>query len=61
MTALEVCAGGQLFYIVVDNENIAQQMIKNRDLRGRVTTIPLNKIKSKHVQPQVQNCVVDLV
>ncbi|PWA59949.1 Tetratricopeptide-like helical [Artemisia annua] len=44
-----------------DNENIAQQIIKNRDLRGRVTTIPLNRIKSKPVQPQVKKAAVDLV
>ncbi|GJW42205.1 structural maintenance of chromosomes protein 2-1 [Tanacetum coccineum] len=61
MTALEVCAGGKLFNIVVDNENTAQQIIEKRDLRGRVTTIPLNRIKSKPVQPQVQKAAVELV
>ncbi|PWA92536.1 RecF/RecN/SMC [Artemisia annua] len=61
MTALEVCAVGQLSYIVVDKENTAQQIIENRELRGRVTTIPLNIIKSKPVQPQVQKAVVELV
>ncbi|GJX90098.1 structural maintenance of chromosomes protein 2 [Tanacetum coccineum] len=38
----------------------AQQIIKNRDLRGRVTTIPLNRIKNKHVHPQVQKAAIDL-
>ncbi|GKB27253.1 structural maintenance of chromosomes protein 2, partial [Tanacetum coccineum] len=61
MTAVEVCAGGKLFNIVVDNENTAQQIIEKRDLRGRVTTIPLNRIKSKPVQPQVQKAAVELV
>nr|GEX36858.1 zinc finger, CCHC-type [Tanacetum cinerariifolium] len=57
----EVCAGGKLFNIVVDNENTAQQIIESRDLRGRVTTIPLNRIKSKHVHPQVQKAAIELV
>ncbi|PWA67433.1 RecF/RecN/SMC [Artemisia annua] len=61
MTALEICAGGKLFYIVVDNDITAQQIIENRDLRGRVTTIPLNRIKSKPVQLQVQEAAVELV
>ncbi|GJZ30574.1 structural maintenance of chromosomes protein 2-1 [Tanacetum coccineum] len=43
------------------NENTAQQIIENRDLRGIVTTIPLNRIKSKPVQPQVQKAAVELV
>nr|GEX36859.1 structural maintenance of chromosomes protein 2 [Tanacetum cinerariifolium] len=61
LTALEVCAGGKLFNIVVDNENTAQQIIESRDLRGRVTTIPLNRIKSKHVHPHVQKAAIELV
>ncbi|GKD69400.1 structural maintenance of chromosomes protein 2 [Tanacetum coccineum] len=55
MTALEICAGEKLFNIVVKSPT------DNRDLRGRVTTIPLNRIKSKHVHPQVQKAAIDLV
>ncbi|PWA39119.1 RecF/RecN/SMC [Artemisia annua] len=38
-----------------------QHIIENCELRGRVTTIPLNRIKSKPVQPQVQKADVELV
>lgn len=43
-TALEVCAGGRLYNVVVDNENVGSDLLKNGDLRKRVTIIPLNKI-----------------
>lgn len=43
-TALQVCAGGRLFNIVVDNETTASQLLENGKLRKRVTIIPLNKI-----------------
>nr|XP_043627051.1 structural maintenance of chromosomes protein 2-1-like [Erigeron canadensis] len=55
MTALEVCAGGKLYNIVVDNENTSKQLLDNGQLRGRVTIIPLNKIQRHVVEPRIQN------
>lgn len=43
-TALEVCAGGRLYNVVVDNEMTATQLLQSGKLRKRVTIIPLNKI-----------------
>ncbi|KAF9927533.1 Structural maintenance of chromosomes protein 2, partial [Modicella reniformis] len=43
-TALEICAGGRLYNVVVDNEVIGSQLLQNGHLRKRVTIIPLNKI-----------------
>jgi structural maintenance of chromosome 2 len=43
-TALEICAGGRLYNVVVDNEVTGTQLLKNGKLRKRVTIIPLNKI-----------------
>ncbi|SZF02114.1 unnamed protein product [Blumeria hordei] len=43
-TALEVCAGGRLYNVVVDNEMTATQLLQSGNLRKRVTIIPLNKI-----------------
>lgn len=48
-TALNVAAGGRLHYVVVENDQIASdaiQYLKDQNL-GRVTFLPLNKLKSK--------------
>ncbi|KAI7750267.1 hypothetical protein M8C21_031841 [Ambrosia artemisiifolia] len=61
MTALEVCAGGKLYNVVLDTENTGKQLLQNGDLRRRMTFIPLNKIQSHPVPPNVQNDAVNLV
>lgn len=43
-TALEVCAGGRLYNVVVENEVIGAQLLDKGKLRKRWTLIPLNKI-----------------
>ena len=43
-TALEICAGGRLYNVVVDTEVTGTQLLKDGKLRKRVTIIPLNKI-----------------
>lgn len=45
-TALEVCAGGRLYNVVVDDAETGTQLLKNGKLKKRVTIIPLNKISS---------------
>ncbi|KAH8592936.1 RecF/RecN/SMC N terminal domain-containing protein [Bisporella sp. PMI_857] len=45
-TALEICAGGRLYNVVVDTEVTGTQLLQNGKLRKRVTIIPLNKIAS---------------
>ncbi|KAA8571968.1 hypothetical protein EYC84_001909 [Monilinia fructicola] len=42
-TALEICAGGRLYNVVVDTEVTGTQLLQNGKLRKRVTIIPLNK------------------
>ena len=42
--ALEICAGGRLYNVVVDTEVTGTQLLQNGKLRKRVTIIPLNKI-----------------
>ncbi|KAK7927158.1 condensin subunit [Apiospora marii] len=44
--ALEICAGGRLYNVVVDNEVTGTQLLQGGKLRKRVTIIPLNKINS---------------
>ena len=43
-TALEICAGGRLYNVVVDSSETGKQLLQNGKLRKRVTIIPLNKI-----------------
>ena len=45
-TALEICAGGRLYNVVVENEVVATQLLEKGKLRKRVTIIPLNKISA---------------
>src|SRR5215469_2954274 len=43
-TALEICAGGRLYNVVVDTADTGTQILQNGKLKKRVTIIPLNKI-----------------
>ena len=45
-TALEVCAGGRLYNVVVDTAETGTQLLQNGKLKKRVTIIPLNKISA---------------
>ena len=44
--ALEVCAGGRLYNVVVDSTETGTQLLQNGKLRKRITVIPLNKISA---------------
>ena len=43
-TALEICAGGRLYNVVVDSAETGTQLLQHGKLKKRVTIIPLNKI-----------------
>lgn len=45
-TALEICAGGRLYNVVVDSAETGTQLLQSGKLRKRVTIIPLNKISA---------------
>ncbi len=45
-TALEVCAGGRLYNVVVEDERTGSQLLTKGQLKKRVTLIPLNKINA---------------
>ncbi|KAK3307047.1 SMC2-like protein [Chaetomium strumarium] len=51
-TALEICAGGRLYNVVVDNEVTGTQLLQGGRLRKRVTIIPLNKIAAFRASAQ---------
>jgi structural maintenance of chromosome 2 len=45
-TALEICAGGRLYNVVVDTAATGTQLLQDGKLKKRVTIIPLDKIAS---------------
>ena len=55
-TALEIAAGGRLYNVVVDNEQVGSQLLSRGQLRKRVTLIPLNKISA--FKASVQVCTI---
>lgn len=50
--ATEVTAGTSLFHVVVDNDATATKVLElmKREKAGRVTFMPLNRLKPKEVQ-----------
>lgn len=46
-TALENVVGGKLWNVVVDNERVSKELIKNNCVNYGVTYIPLNNIKGE--------------
>ena len=45
-TALEICAGGRLYNVVVDSAETGTELLQKGKLKKRVTIIPLNKISA---------------
>ncbi|KAI8973317.1 hypothetical protein BDF20DRAFT_824084 [Mycotypha africana] len=52
-TALEICAGGRLYNVVVEDEKVGAQLLDNGRLRRRWTLIPLNKIQGQKIPDEV--------
>lgn len=51
--ALQVCAGGRLYNVIVDNASIALDILERGQLKKRVTIIPLDKIQSRLLDTQM--------
>lgn len=54
-TALEICAGGRLYNVVVDSAETGTQLLQNGKLKKRVTIIPLNKISAFKASAEVSH------
>lgn len=52
-TALEICAGGRLYNVVVDSAETGAALLQGGKLKKRVTIIPLNKIAAFRASAQV--------
>ncbi|KAI0641717.1 condensin complex subunit SMC2 [Trametes meyenii] len=50
-TALEITAGGRLYNVVVESDEVGKQLLQHGRLKKRVTLIPLNRIESYRVPP----------
>ncbi|KAK9926388.1 hypothetical protein M0R45_023621 [Rubus argutus] len=62
-TAVEVTAGNSLFHVVVENDEISTQIIRhlNSSKGGRVTFIPLNRVRAPRVTYPQNSDVVPLL
>ncbi|OAY46513.1 structural maintenance of chromosomes protein 3 [Manihot esculenta] len=62
-TAVEVTAGNSLFHVVVENDEISTQIIRhlNSSKGGRVTFIPLNRVKAPRVTYPQSSDVIPLL
>jgi structural maintenance of chromosome 2 len=50
--ALEICAGGKLFQVLVESSDVGTKLLKKGKLAKRVTIIPLNQINAFQVQAE---------
>lgn len=50
-TALQVCAEGRLFYVVVEDNKIASEILKNGQLKRKYTIIPIKQIQPTSIAP----------
>jgi len=62
-TAIEVTAGNSLFHLVVDNDTTATKVVEllTKERGGRVTCIPLNRVKHNPVNIPQAGDVVPLI
>jgi structural maintenance of chromosome 3 (chondroitin sulfate proteoglycan 6) len=62
-TAVEVVAGGSLFHVVVDTDETASTLLEylNRDRAGRVTFMPLNRLKPRETTYPQSGDVVPMI
>ncbi|TYK21697.1 structural maintenance of chromosomes protein 3 isoform X1 [Cucumis melo var. makuwa] len=62
-TAVEVTAGNSLFHVVVENDEISTQIIRhlNSSKGGRVTFIPLNRVKAPRISYPQSSDVIPLL
>lgn len=51
--ALQVCAGGRLYNVIVDTSEAASQLLERGQLKKRVTIIPLDKISSRVIDDKL--------
>lgn len=48
-TALQVCAEGRLYFVVVDDNQVASDLLKKGQLKRKYTIIPLKQVVTPNV------------
>ncbi|XP_011862527.1 PREDICTED: structural maintenance of chromosomes protein 2 [Vollenhovia emeryi] len=59
--ALEVCAGGKLYNVVVDTDSTSKKLLQHGQLQQRVTIIPLNRVAGRPIDQQTISLAERLV
>ncbi|KAJ9083903.1 Structural maintenance of chromosomes protein 2 [Entomophthora muscae] len=59
-TALELCAAGKLYNVVVDNAETGSVLLSNKCLKTRVTLIPLDKISAYRLSGEKKSRAVSI-
>ncbi|KAF8151802.1 condensin complex subunit SMC2 [Crassisporium funariophilum] len=59
-TALEIAGGGKLFNVVIEDEKVGKDLIKNGRMKKRFTFIPLNKINAYTLSEKKLNAATRL-
>lgn len=57
-TALEITAGGRLYNVVVESDEVGKQLLQNGRLKRRVTLVPLNRIQRYDIPRNVRLVIV---
>ncbi|RUS33289.1 hypothetical protein BC938DRAFT_472207 [Jimgerdemannia flammicorona] len=62
-TCVEITAGQSLFHVVVDSDDTATRLLEvmNKEKVGRVTFVPLNRLRSREVQYPNANDAVPMI
>lgn len=60
-TALEKTAGGKLFNVVVENDQIGKALLQSGSLKRKVTIIPMNKIKANVISERTLKMAQEIV
>jgi structural maintenance of chromosome 2 len=53
-TALQICAEGRLYYVVVEDNTIGSALLKGGKLKRKYTIIPLKQIVATNIDAQVR-------
>jgi structural maintenance of chromosome 2 len=60
-TALEVCAGGKLYNLVVDTDKTGKLILQHGELKRKTTIIPMNQIRAFVIPENVVRTAKNLV
>jgi structural maintenance of chromosome 2 len=57
-TALEITAGGKMYNVVIEDENVGKALLDKGKLKKRVTFLPLTKIQGRTLDKDVRSLTI---